>query len=129
MRRPRVLIADDDAALRKVLALRLDQAGFDVATCSDGYTASLMLDGYTPDLVILDINMPAGSGFSVHRHMRRRKQCQHTPVIYLTGEQKGGVLNDARARGPAAVITKPYELNHLFDVIDRCIRKSHSGSN
>lgn len=126
MRKPRVLIADDDAALRKVLALRLGQAGFDVATCSDGYTAALMLDGYTPDLVILDINMPAGSGFSVHRHMRRHNQCKHTPVIYLTGEQKSNVLNDARARGPAAVITKPYELSHLFDVIDRCFRKSRT---
>lgn len=122
MRRARVLIADDDAPVLKSLSVRLEHAGFEVAACRDGYTAALMLDAHPPDLAILDIEMPAGSGFSVHRHMRRSARCSGVPVIYLTGQRRRDVLDTAHSRGPAAVIAKPYEPAELLDAIERCLR-------
>ena len=69
--RRRILIADDDRNLLQALTVRLDAAGYDVITTQDAYQALDFARKHRPDLLLLDINMPAGSGFSVHERIAK----------------------------------------------------------
>ena len=65
-----ILIADDDERVVKVLMLRLGKLGFNIVTASDGYSALALASECKPNLLLLDINMPAGDGFSVQERMK-----------------------------------------------------------
>ncbi len=77
----RILLVDDEAAIRDVLAQYLRSEGFDVSEAGDGVAALDRLRSDRPDLVILDLNLPRMSGVEVFRHLRAEA---NTPVIMLT---------------------------------------------
>jgi DNA-binding response OmpR family regulator len=77
----KVLVADDDAELRELIAFTLGQAGYLVIKASDGSAAVRLFSAESPDLVVLDINMPALSGFQVCEAIRTRSR---VPVMMLT---------------------------------------------
>ncbi len=69
MDKPRILIVDDDADLLESLSLRLSHEGFDVSVAADGYEGLERARREAPDLLILDIHMPAGDGFSIQERL------------------------------------------------------------
>lgn len=81
----RVVIADDDESIVAVLARRCRALGIQVYTAYDALEAMKKIDEYAPDLVILDIRMPAGNGLSVCEMMANTPEWSLTPVIMLTG--------------------------------------------
>jgi DNA-binding response OmpR family regulator len=82
-----VLIADDDRALAHALALRLKEFELHVRVAYDALTAINMVHQLPPDLAILDVNMPAGSGLSVCEMMATDSTTSRIPVIILTGRK------------------------------------------
>lgn len=80
-----VLLVDDDPALRKAMALRLEARGLRTATACCGEDALDVFEREQADLVVLDVNMPDMDGFEV---CRRIKAVRDVPVIFVTGEQK-----------------------------------------
>lgn len=113
----RILVADDDARLLQAVSTRLEAAGFVVIPVQDAYRALDRCRHEKPDVLLLDINMPAGSGFSVQERMTRNVDFPTLPVIYMTGDTRMEVELQAHDMGAVAVIHKPIDMKELLHVI------------
>ncbi|UYV12920.1 MAG: response regulator [Phycisphaera sp.] len=114
---PTILIADDDVALLAALKARLEAAGYSVAAAQDGYSAMDRAAHLCPDLLILDVDMPAGDGFSVQSRMSKIDELASTPVIYLTGSSDVTIDQSAASMGAFAVIHKPFQTEDLLSTV------------
>jgi DNA-binding response OmpR family regulator len=115
MKPKRILIADDDDAILAAIRTRLEAEGFEVLTAQDGYQALAMARTARPDLLVLDINMPAGSGFSVHERLAKIDGMADTPIIFITGETADTIRHEAIAHGVTSVIHKPFQRDELVE--------------
>jgi DNA-binding response OmpR family regulator len=107
----KVLIADDDADLRELIAFTLTQAGHLVVRAADGTAAVRRFAEEAPDLVVLDINMPGLSGFEVCEAIRARSS---VPVMMLTVRGEEEDLVRALGLGADDYLTKPFSPRTLL---------------
>jgi len=114
MKQPKVLIADDDAMLLVAVTERLEHQGMEVVPCRDAYMATDLARRHRPDVIILDMNMPAGRGDSTHERLTQMEETRSIPVIYLTGESSAKVQERARSLGAFAVVLKPFDPAELI---------------
>lgn len=110
----KILVADDDADFAKVLGNRLKSKGYEVIIALDGYQALDFAVKNDPDLLVLDINMPAGNGFSVHERLRNRAKLGMKPLIFISGEDGDWVERSALDHGAFAFLRKPFDNEDLF---------------
>lgn len=117
MRKPKILVVDDDPDLLKALRVRLRANNCDVITVSDGYSVIGAAQKERPDVIILDLGLPAGDGFVVLERLQQSDQLSGIPVIVLTARDPQG--NEARAlkAGAAAFFQKPVDNEELLNVI------------
>ncbi|HWB20056.1 MAG TPA: response regulator [Phycisphaerales bacterium] len=113
----KILVADDDERLRRLLKIRLEAEGYTVILCQDAYQALEAARSQRPDLLLLDINMPAGSGFSVQERIAKMPELRNTPVIYITGSTSSETDQQAHDVGAYAIIHKPFSPARLFELI------------
>lgn len=121
---PRILVVDDDREIRSLLAENLRVAGFEVVTVADGRGMRKMLDaGGSPDLIILDINLPGEDGFSLCRELRTRSA---TPVIMLTA--RGDPIDRVVGLeiGADDYLAKPFEPRELEARIKSVLRRAQA---
>jgi len=119
----RILIVDDERDIIKALMIRLQGAGYDVVTAFDGAQGVFMAHKERPDLIILDIRMPAGDGFSVAQRLKRSIHTFTIPVIFLTGSPEKNAEEKAMAMGARFYIKKPYDPEELLDAIKRALEE------
>ncbi|MBS0364993.1 MAG: response regulator transcription factor [Proteobacteria bacterium] len=117
----KILIADDDADLRELVAFTLTQAGYLVIRCGDGPTALQRFEAELPNLVILDINMPGMSGFAVCEGIRRRSR---VPVMMLTVRGEEEDLVRALGLGADDYLNKPFSPRTLLARIKALLRRA-----
>jgi len=113
----KILIADDDRALLTSLSIRLKAEGYEVLCVQDSYSALAQARKEWPHLLILDINMPAGDGFTVHDRVNKVDHLNGIPVIYLTGERSDRVVKLAKTHQAFALIFKPFETKELLSAV------------
>ena len=113
---PQILIAEDDDNLRESLALHLSEEGFDVVTAANGNDAIPLLYGREFHLVVLDLKMPYIDGFQVLKVVK--STFPKTKVIVLTAYADLTNITKCKELGADDVIGKPFNLSHLFSVID-----------
>ena len=109
-----VLIVEDDADLREMMAQLLTLEGFKAATVSNGREALQYLEGgEAPDVILLDLMMPVMDGWEFRRHQRADPELSRVPVIVLSA------LDQGRATGldPAAFLKKPLDFDRLLDLV------------
>jgi len=121
MIRPKVMIVDDDPALRQALHLRLRSVQYQTVCASDGYSALSLAQRERPDVIILDLGLPAGDGFAVLRHMQEFPNLALIPVIVLTARDPQGNKQRALDAGAVAFFQKPADNNRLFCMIQLCL--------
>ncbi|MBX2851879.1 MAG: response regulator [Phycisphaeraceae bacterium] len=121
-RKARILIADDDHAILTALKARLEQINAEVITAEDGYSALARAREHRPDLMVLDINMPAGDGFSVHERLDTIEGMSKTPIIYLTGDRSERLDNLAFQMGAYEVFHKPCDMKLLQNSVIRALQ-------
>lgn len=109
-----VLIADDDKRLLAALSKRLQALGFQVIECQDAYMATDLARRHVPDVILLDVNMPAGQGDATHERLLKIPETARIPVIYLTGDLSQRVQDRAEALGAFAVLHKPFDTADLM---------------
>src|ERR1700719_730140 len=80
----RILIVDDEPELVRALALRLNSAGYETLSASDGLAAMEMALSHRPDLVLLDIGLPVQDGYQVAAMLRTERRTAHIPIVFLT---------------------------------------------
>jgi len=113
----KILIADDDRDLLTSLSVRLEAEGYRVFCVQDSYQAVEQARKFCPDALILDINMPAGDGFTVQDRVNNMSHLYGVPVIYLTGEHSDRVTALAKAHQAFALIFKPFETKELLSAV------------
>ena len=120
--RSRVLVVDDDAAIRKVIKDRLCALGHDVATAANGVEALSEVDSFAPAMMLLDLRMPELDGFGVLEALRERPRRPEVVVITAHGSIDAAVK--AVKLGAHDFISKPFEPAHLELVVARTLASS-----
>jgi diguanylate cyclase (GGDEF)-like protein len=108
-RSPSLLIVDDVAANRAVLARRFAPRGFDVTEADSGQRALELLDQHRFDVVLLDVMMPDLSGLEVLKRIRERRSPTELPVIMVTAKSQGSDVAEALTAGANDYVTKPID--------------------
>lgn len=114
----KILIVEDELAFAKTVKLRLESEGYEVIIAGDAYTGTQVIVKQELDLIILDLMMPAGGGFSLLDRIRKIPTKVAIPVVILTGKTIDvEVLDKAREYDVAEVISKPYESKEFVEKI------------
>jgi CheY-like chemotaxis protein len=119
----RVLVAEDDPALRNVIRVSLQGAGFEVIACRDGQEALSRLDQQPIDMLVTDMQMPRMSGLELCEKLR--SDCRHRdlPVLMLTAKGLELDIDSLRADlGVAEVMFKPFSPRELARSVARHLR-------
>ncbi len=117
----KVLIVEDDKNINKALGIRLRAAGYQVSSAEDGYMGLSKAVQERPDIMVLDISMPAGDGFSVVERLRENTDLPKIPFIILTASKRPEFRQMARDLGATAYFEKPYESGALLDAIQDAV--------
>ncbi len=117
----KILIADDDRDLLDLIAFTLAQAGFLVVKAADGTAALSLFASETPDLVVLDINMPGASGFKVCEAIRAQSV---VPIMMLTARNEEEDLVRSLELGADDYLTKPFSPRTLLARIKALLRRA-----
>ncbi len=121
----RIVIADDEAHILRVMSMKLTKGGYEVLTAVDGEEALELCASEKPDLLITDYQMPLMSGLELCKRLRSNEQTRNIPAIMLTA--RGFDIEPAEmvAAGITAVLAKPFsprevlaKVNDLLDVTD-----------
>ena len=115
----RILVVDDEDALRMVLSSELSSSGYEVATASDGDEAITVIQNKKFDLVLLDIKMPKVDGFEVLKFIK--KNFPTMKVIMLTGFADLKNAIESKKHGAEDFVSKPYDLVDLLTTIERVL--------
>jgi DNA-binding response OmpR family regulator len=117
----KILIVDDDQDLLALVGFALTQAGYAVVKAADVPAALQVFDAETPDLAILDINLPSGNGFDVCRAIRQRSRI---PVMMLTVRGEEEDLVKALDLGADDYLTKPFSPRTLLARVKALLRRA-----
>lgn len=122
----KILFVEDEENLLNSFSFILENAGFEVVKASSGETALEMLREITPDLVILDVNLPGIDGYSVARKIREDKNAKNMVIIMLTGRQGEDEIVSALETIADDYICKPVKPRMLLARINSMFRRSEN---
>ncbi len=122
----KVLVADDDPSSRELMAEALDALGYDAVTACNGQEALDRVFDTTPDILILDIQMPLIDGHGVARAVRAHFRPGQLPIIALTAHAMQHDREEAYASGFDAYLTKPITLQDLGGHLGRLRQRASS---
>ena len=121
----KILIIEDEPDTVKVVAKRLTQSGFEVVVAVDAYEGVKFAHKEKPDLIILDLMLPAGGGLSVLKNIRMTTGIRSTPVVVLTGIKNEGYKQQILDKGVEAYLEKPYDPDVLISTIRNILNKEN----
>jgi two-component system KDP operon response regulator KdpE len=128
MEKRKILIVDDDPDLRRALNLRLRANQYDTAYATDGFSAIAMALKERPDLIILDIGLPAGDGFVVLERLQENAALSCIPVIVLTARDPQATKDKIMRAGATAFFQKPADNAELLNAIRAVLNPSWPGT-
>lgn len=117
--RPRILVVDDEQAVRDLMATYLGTADYDVETVEDGPTALERLQAHEYDLLITDLKMPGMDGLSVIRETRRHNA--DLPIIIITAYSTEASAIEAINLGVSGYLTKPFRMERVLAMTARAL--------
>ncbi len=118
----KILIADDEVQLVNMLKERLNFEGFETFVAHEGIRATEMAHKHHPDLILLDILMPVGTGPSVLANLKSSPKTHKIPVVVMTAMKKAGLEKEMRDAGADDFIGKPFEIKDLLEKIKLLIQ-------
>jgi CheY-like chemotaxis protein len=118
-----ILVVEDTIDTRLVMSLALQQAGFYVVTAANGDEAMKVAGHALPDLIIMDLDMPARDGFATTRRILQHAELRDVAVVAVTAYDTEGMRQAARDAGCSGYITKPID----FEQLDSMLRQILNG--
>ncbi|HEX6125779.1 MAG TPA: response regulator [Pyrinomonadaceae bacterium] len=117
----KILVAEDQTDIRKMMKILLELGGFDVIEAADGYEAVEKAVDETPDLILMDIAMPVMDGLNSSRTILLHEELREIPIVAVTAY---GEFYDKRARaaGCIDVLQKPIDLSRLKPIVESYLR-------
>lgn len=119
-----ILVVDDSVSLRRVVALALSNAGYEVIEAGDGVDGLATLEkqgSKKVHLIISDVNMPRMDGIEFVTQLKQKTAFKFTPVIMLTTEGDDEVKHAGRAAGAKAWIIKPFNPAQMLNAVTKLI--------
>ncbi len=104
----KVLVADDEKDIRRLVVFTLERAGFEVIEAEDGRQALLSAQQNHPDVILLDVMMPYISGYDVCRLLRKMPEMEETPVLFLSAKAQNYEIGEGLEAGGTDYLVKPF---------------------
>ena len=123
----KILLVEDNEMNRDMLARRLARRGYEVVTAVDGTEGMAMAHSVEPDLILMDMSLPAVDGWEAARRLKAAPQTQAIPIIALTAHAMVGDREKAIEAGCDDYDIKPVEFQRLVDKIDALLNKGTAG--
>ena len=114
MSKRRILVVDDEADIRRLVATALDASGYDAHLAADGEEALRVAARYLPDLVLLDIMMPGIDGYAVYDRLRAKPIDLRSPIVFLTARTQIDERLLGFQKGAVDYVTKPFHIKELL---------------
>ena len=121
-----VLVADDDADIRELVAFKLEQAGLEVITAADGQQAVEQARAHRPTLAVLDVSMPALSGIDVCRMLRADAGTADMLIIMLTARVQEQDVEGGFSAGADDYVTKPFSPRELISRVQALLTRTRA---
>jgi len=128
MTEPKILIVDDEIAIRDMIRMSLEMVGFSCLEAEDIRQAHTMIVDECPDVVLLDWMLPGGSGIELLRRLKRDPQTEAVPVIMLTAKTAEDNIVQGLEVGADDYLTKPFPPRQLIARIRALLRRSNPDS-
>jgi two-component system chemotaxis response regulator CheY len=116
-----ILIVDDSASLRQVVAIALRGGGYDVIEAFDGVDGLSKLNGQKIHLIISDVNMPNMDGITFVKAVKQNAAYKFTPIIMLTTESQEGKKMEGQAAGAKAWVVKPFKPEQMLAAVSKLV--------
>jgi DNA-binding response OmpR family regulator len=123
----KIMIVEDEPLQLTSVAKRLKTAGFEVCAARDGTTAISTARKELPDLILLDLGLPAGDGFTVLKRLQMLIQTTTIPVIVVSARDPAGNREAALKSGAVAYLQKPLETDVLLKAIGEALGTAGAG--
>jgi len=117
----KILVADDDRVTLETIGAQLRGAGFQVVTAMDAMQAFMVAQRSAPDAVLLDIQMPGGTGLDTLKRLRSSSKTQAIPVIAMSALKDPETGKRALALGAAEFMAKPVDFERLRTALNRLV--------
>jgi chemosensory pili system protein ChpA (sensor histidine kinase/response regulator) len=114
---PLIMVVDDSLTVRKITSRLLAREGYEVVTAKDGVDALQQLQEHTPDVMLVDIEMPRMDGFELTKNVRGDAAMAHIPIIMITSRTAEKHRSYAKELGVNAYLGKPYQEEELLGQI------------
>jgi len=124
----KILIIEDDERLAMALSVRLKAQGYATWIAADAIAAVAHALRIKPDLVLLDVSLPAGNGFSVIEQFDQFAETQEIPIILATASKDPDLRRKALDSGAAGLLRKPYDSEELLHVVEQALESWNSGN-
>jgi two-component system KDP operon response regulator KdpE len=129
MAQKKIMIVDDDPEMRLALHIRLKANNYDVAVAVDGVSGIAETRRHMPDLILLDLGLPAGDGFTVLERLQTNDSLSHIPVIVVSGRDRTANRDRALKAGARLFLQKPVKNAELLIAIEQTLGlKTHAAS-
>ncbi|WP_412564407.1 response regulator [Thalassobius sp. MITS945101] len=116
-----ILIIDDSPSVRRMVAMTLQQEGYEVTQCEDGAQGLDTAKAKRFDMVITDQNMPNMTGIEFIQAYRNDPSSSGVPIIFLSTESEGDLKSQAKAAGALGWVMKPFEQAKLLAVVKKVV--------
>jgi two-component system response regulator ResD len=117
----KILVIDDKHDIRALVCKFLNKKGFLAFRAKNAWQGIRLARRFTPDLILLDINMPLINGFTVLKHLKNNEKTMYVPIIMLTGRVDDESKDKAAGLYAQYYITKPFDLEELYAIIIKAI--------
>jgi chemosensory pili system protein ChpA (sensor histidine kinase/response regulator) len=124
---PTVMVVDDSLTVRKVTQRLLTREGYTVLLAKDGVDALRQLQEATPDVMLVDIEMPRMDGFDLTRNVRADPKLKHIPIVMITSRTADKHRNHAMSLGVNVFLGKPYGEDELLGHVSTLMAASRQG--
>ncbi|MFH1769017.1 MAG: response regulator [Candidatus Omnitrophota bacterium] len=118
----KILVADDDVNIVQLIASRLKREKYNVIAAYDGMQAVNIAHEQRPDLIILDIKMPAGGGMSVYDDLKMSSHTALIPVVFITAYSSSEIKEKVLNMGARDFIAKPFNSEDLLLKVERALK-------
>ncbi|MGA1846704.1 response regulator [Deferribacter abyssi] len=113
----KVLIADDELRLRKIVVMHLKKNGYEVYEANNGKDAVVLAEKLVPDVIVLDINMPMMDGIQAANEIKKKDSLKDIPIIFLTARTDMESMQKGNELKVAHYLTKPFSPRELINKI------------
>ena len=110
----RILVVEDDSAMRQVLVLRLKSKGYDVSAAADVVSGFAAVRRANPDLILLDLGLPGGGGLNLLQRLQSIPILSVIPVVVISARERSAIERETLNAGASHVFQKPIDQEQLL---------------